>query len=106
MIDYDVIMICGDSISRLGILSESINVLGEIPQRQVLDKTTNHHGHTFVESLNDAKFCILNEDCVLKNDGFKSMSTRGKTLVDYICIPHDCFQNCSNYREMGHYYFP
>ena len=99
--DFDSIIICGDMNSRIGQLSDSISMLDEIPQRSALDKTTNQHGHTFIEFLNDAKFCVLNGRLCTENDNFTSVSIRGKAVVDYVCVPHDCFKNCSNFRVIS-----
>ena len=76
-------------------------MIDEIPQKHVIDKNTNQHGHTFIEFLNDSKFCILNGRLCVENDDFTSVSTRGKSVVDYICVPHDCYKNCSNFRVIS-----
>ena len=84
--------------SRIGLLNDSISGRDEIPKRKTIDKTYNQHGHTFVEFLNDSKFCVLNGRECAENDDFTSVSTRGKAVVDYICVPHECYKNCSNLR--------
>ena len=96
--EYDSIIVCGDLNSRIGQLKDSISGIDEIPQRQSIDKSTNQHGHTFIEFLNDSKFCVLNGRLCVENDDFTSVSTRGKAVVDYICVPHDCYKNCSNFQ--------
>ena len=99
--DFDAVIICGDMNSRIGQLSDSISMLDEIPQRSAIDKSTNQHGFTFVEFLNDAKFCVLNGRLCTTNDNFTSVPTRGKAVVDYVCVPYDCFKNCSNFRVIS-----
>ena len=96
--EYDSIILCGDVNSRIGQLSDSISGIDEIPQRKTIDKTTNQHGHTFVEFLNDSKFCLLNGRLCTENEFFTSVSTRRNAVVDYVCVPHDCYKNCSNFR--------
>ena len=97
----DSIILCGDLNSRIGKTNDVISGLDNIPQRSPIDQTTNQHGHTFIEFLNDSKFCFLNERLCSENDDFTSVSTRGKAVVDYICVPHECYKNCSNFRVIS-----
>ena len=41
----------------------------------------------FIEFLNDAKLCCLNGRICNDNDNFTSVSRKGRSVVDYICIP-------------------
>ena len=71
--EYHSIILCGDMNSRICQLNDSISVIDKIPQRHVIDKNTNQHGHTFIEFLNDSKFCILNGRLCEENDDFTSV---------------------------------
>ncbi|CAG2210017.1 unnamed protein product [Mytilus edulis] len=67
--------------------------------RNTIDKSINQHGHEFIDFLNESKFCVLNgrfQDC----DNFTSISTRGKSVVDYICVPHDVFDKCKKFEVL------
>ena len=99
--EYDSIILCGDLNSRIGKTNDVISGLDNIPQRSPIDQTTNQHGHTFIEFLNDSKFCVLNGRLCSENDDFTSVSTRGKAVVDYICVPHECYKNFSNFRVIS-----
>ena len=99
--EYDSIILCGDLNSRIGKTNDVISRLDNIPQRSPIDQTTNQHRHTFIEFLNDSKFCVLNGRLCSENDDYTSVLTRGKAVVDYICVPHDCYKNCSNFRVIS-----
>ena len=54
----------------------------------------NQHGHSFVEFFNEAKFCTLNGRFDTNDDNYTSVSSKGNAVVDYICVPHDTFEQC------------
>jgi hypothetical protein len=58
--ESDKMFIGADFNSRIGSLTDIIDDCDNIPERKILDKSTNQHGQDFIEFLNDAKFCILN----------------------------------------------
>ena len=45
---------------------------------------------TFLEFLNESKFCVL-------NGRFNELSRKRKSVVDFICIPQDIFNMCRNF---------
>jgi hypothetical protein len=94
--DSDSIFILADFNARIGSLSDILDDTDNIPQRNVIDKSINQHGHDFLEFLNDAKFCVLNGR-MNGSDNFTSVSRKGRSVVDYICIPHDIFHLCSSF---------
>ena len=90
--DCDATFLCTDMNARIG----SLNDIAEfddvnIAQRHVIDKTINQHGHSFIEFLNEAKMCVLNGRFNETDNNFTSVSTRGKAVVGYICVPSRCF---------------
>ena len=99
--DNDAIFVCGDVNSRIGGLSDVINDIDGIPPRFSLDKVVNQHGHTFVDFLLDAKMCVLNGRFLHTSDNFTSVSSRGRAVVDYILVPHDCFNSCENFEVIS-----
>ncbi|WAR27263.1 hypothetical protein MAR_012967, partial [Mya arenaria] len=95
--DCDYMYIVGDFNSRIGTLSDVLDQCDVIPIRIPLDKSVNQHGHDFIEFLNDAKLCCLNGRICIDNDNFTSVSRKGRSVVDYICIPHDMFIKCKSF---------
>ena len=91
--DCDAIYLCGDFNARIG-TSRDISDFDVIPERSVLDNFVNQHGHSFVEFLNEAKFCTLNGRFDTNDDNYTSVSSKGNAVVDYICVPHDTFEQC------------
>ena len=87
--DKDAIIICGDLISRTGEMSDIISDIDGIPRRTAVDKNVNQHGHTLTDFLIDSKMCVLNGRFDNNTDNFTSVSTRGRSPVDFVCDPHD-----------------
>ncbi|CAG2236293.1 unnamed protein product [Mytilus edulis] len=89
--ESDMIILCGDFNSRIGNLKD-YSEFDCIPTRNVIDKTKNQHGKSFIEFLNESKMCILNGRYDPVHDDFTCVSGRGKSVVDYICVPHDALK--------------
>ena len=83
------IFVCGDFNSRCGELEDYIAGVDSIPERNVVDFTVNTYGDLLIEFLINTNFCILNGRNSMNND-FTSVSTKGRSVVDYCLIPHDC----------------
>ena len=65
----------------------------------LLDTSKNNHGESFIEFLHDTQMCILNgriskED----NDYYTFLSTRGKSVVDYIVVPYASLPSCNHFK--------
>jgi hypothetical protein len=85
--DADSLIIAADFNARIGNLSDILNGLDSIPERRVLDRNINQHGHDCIEFLNDSKLCVLNGR--FTDENYTSISRKGKAVVDYLCVPHD-----------------
>ena len=59
----------------------------DIELRNNTDNLSNKHGSQFIEFL-ETKMCILNGCNFKENDKFTSISVKGKSVVDYISVPH------------------
>ena len=99
--DKDAIIACGDLNSRIGETSDIISDIDGIPRRNVFDKSINQHGHSFIDFLADSKMCILNGRFDSDNDNFTSVSTRGRSVVNFVCVPHDCFNSCEKFEVIS-----
>ena len=96
--DIDAIFICGDFNARIGNLPDFDKNLDNIPPKLCIDHTQNQNGNSFIEFLNDCNFCVLNGRFDVDLNDYTFQSTRGHSVVDYICVPHDIFNQCSNFR--------
>ena len=93
------VIVCGDFNARIGSLDDltdfdDVNII----KRHVLDKPINQHGHSFIDFLNEAKLCILNSRFNETENNFTSVSTQGRAIVDYICVPHHVMENCMSFK--------
>ena len=94
----DYMLLSGDLNSRIGDLQNIASDTDFIPTRNIIDKVNNQHGLEFVEFLIETPFCILNGRSI--NDDFTSVSTKGKSVVDYMCVPYDNFIQCTNLKVL------
>lgn len=96
--DIDAIVICGDFNSRIGNAQDINNTVDNIPCRLVKDQTQNQHGNSFIEFLNDTRICILNGRYGDDSNNYTFQSSRGQSVVDFTCVPHDIFNQRENFR--------
>lgn len=82
------IYICGDVNSRCGEASDYIVGVDDVIERDIIDSILNHYGDLLLNFLIDCNFCILNGRVTGKND-FTHVSHRGRSVVDYVLIPHE-----------------
>ncbi len=80
------IVLGGDFNSRCANTSDYIEGVDEIGDRESLDEHENSYCNFFLDFLISSSFCMLNGR--LGNNDFTSISEKGKSVVDYICIPH------------------
>ena len=99
--DADLILICGDLNSRVGDKDDVIVVsdIDAVETRVPIDvhAKPNQHGLEFLEFLNEAKMCMLNGRGDRHKDNFTCIYTHGKSVVDFMCVPHNCLSYCSNF---------
>ena len=80
--------ICGDFNARCSNFEDFISGEDEIPDRHVLDFTSNKYGELLCEFLIDANRCSLNGRNYISND-FTCIRPQETSLVDYCIIPHE-----------------
>jgi hypothetical protein len=95
--EADALLLCGDLNSRIGELKDYNEGIDCIPPRNCLDRVKNLHGDAFIEFLKDGKCCVLNGRLNPENDEYTCVSNRGKSVVDYIVVPHDVLDKCYNF---------
>ena len=100
--DADVYIFCGDVNSRTGNKQDVDSAIDDVPDRHPIDvhSSPNQHGLTFFEFLNDAKLCMLNGRFDSTRDNFTYINNQGKSVVDYMCVPHDCLKYVSKIEVM------
>ena len=93
----DLIILCEDINSRVGNELDYIPEIDTVKERKILDTSKNTHGKLFIEFLKDAKLCIVNGRVNANKDNYTFVSTRGKSVVDYFCVPHECPTFCEDF---------
>ena len=96
-IEADYIFLCGDLNSRIGSLSDIICDIDHIPLRCVIDEVKNQHGSCFIDFLLESKMCLVNGRISPENNDFTNVSKKGKSLVDYIVVPHENLSSCVHF---------
>ena len=90
----DLTLICGDLNARIGNKCDYIPDIDDIPPRNSIDDKVNNHGETLIEFLKDVKMCALNGRLTPELDNYTCISTRGRSIVDYVLVPHECLRFC------------
>ena len=91
---------CGDFNSRIGMMKD-YSEFDSIRGRNIIDKTTNQHGKSFIEFFNESKMCVLNGRFDPNDDNFTCISGRGKSVVDYICVPHEVLKLVKSFKVIS-----
>ena len=59
----------------------------------LLTKLKNNYGDILIDFLKETKMCVLNGRINPEKDNFTCVSNRGKSVVDYMLTPRDCYGN-------------
>jgi hypothetical protein len=73
--------------ARVGINTEYIEGVDLVTPRNVIDYIENHHGDVFANFLSDVNLGMLKGR--FQDNEFTCISTSGKSVVDYICVPYE-----------------
>ncbi len=80
--------ICGDLNSRVGALTDFIEGVDDMSERDVVDYDVNAYGDMLIEFLISSNMCILNGRNTICND-FTRIGTTGRSVVDYCVVSHE-----------------
>ncbi|VDH90629.1 Hypothetical predicted protein [Mytilus galloprovincialis] len=89
----------GDLNGRIGDkqdFNELIDV-GDIQKRLSIDNVSNKFGDYLLDFLSDSKTCILNGRFKQNKDNFTCVAPRGKSVIDYIIVPHTQFKQIQDF---------
>lgn len=65
--------------------------------RNNLDSTINYYEEILIDFLKDTKCCVIKGRIPFSKDNFTSVSVKGKVVVDYIIVPHECLNFCDTF---------
>ena len=71
--------------------------IDHIPIRCVIDEVKNQHGSCFIDFLLESKMCLVNGRISPENNDFTNVSKKGKSVVDYIVVPHENLSSCVHF---------
>ncbi len=91
---------CEDFNARLGNKQDCILDIDNAPEISILDKATNKHGDALYEFLLDCKMCIANGRITTEFNNWKSISTKGKAVADYVMVPMEYLDICSTFKVL------
>ena len=92
----DLLLICGDFNSRIGLENDFISCIDNVQVRKPLDLIKNSYCDSFLEFLKDNKLCILNGRITPHMDNFTCINSRGCSVVDYFIVPQQHVQMCES----------
>ena len=81
---------------KIGDLKDYTEV-DNVSTRVGLDPTVNNHGKALREFLIDAKCCLLNGRAMPEHDNYSFISTRGKSVVNFVFTPHECINQVQTF---------
>ena len=84
---FGTIYVCGDFNSRIGESPDFIEGIDDVPNRNIIDYTSNDYGAVLLEFLINSNFCVLNGRNYIKND-FTCIRPQGCSVVDYCLVSH------------------
>ena len=90
------IYICGDFNSRVGGCLRVYWRSWWRYTRDVIDHTSNVNGDLFIDFLVDSGMCMVNGR--LGQNDFTHVSHRGKSVVDYVCVPYEQLHFVSDFQ--------
>ena len=87
--------LCGDINGCIGNLDDFARNIDDLSNWDKIDSSKNKHGEALIDFLLETKMCITNgrisRELKFMGTGFTS---KGKSVVDYIIVPHDFIPNC------------
>ena len=99
-INADLILFAGDMNARTGNLKDMISEVDNLPELNNIDTVKNSQGEEFVEFLRDSKLCMLNGRFDPIENNYTFLSTRGRSVVDYMFTPHDNLEALKEFKVL------
>ena len=96
--DGSPLVICGDYNGRMGVKQDCEADDTGIPQRVPLDTIVNKFGDHLLDFISDARLAMLNGRFDAAYDNYTFVSSRGRSVVDYMLVPAMQLQYVSDFR--------
>ena len=97
--DFDMCLFMGDMNERCGNESDMVSVIdgNSISSRNIIDETKNSPGPNFMDFLKSVNYCLINGRISPDMDNFTCISHKGRSVVDYMFMPHENIQNVEQF---------
>ena len=92
----DCSFVFGDFNGRIGDKQDIIHVVDHVNLRDVIDYTHNKHGEALLDFLIESRMVVTNGRVEGNND-FTSISSKGRSVVDYFAVPTENISCCSSF---------
>ncbi|MES9883775.1 MAG: reverse transcriptase family protein [Sedimenticola sp.] len=92
------LFVLGDVNGRIADLQDFNENLDNVPRRVNIDTVRNQFGNALIDFLKDTKMCVVNGRGDSTCDNYTCISTRGKSVVDYIIAPHAHLDTVKHFR--------
>ena len=89
--------ICGDFNARCSNFKDYIEGVDDIPDRHVIDFTSNKYGEIFCDFMINANCCMLNGRNS-ENNEYTCIRPQGMSVVDYCLVPYEDFDKYSDFK--------
>ena len=94
----DNVILAGDLNSKLGSAQDFIPEIDNVNARTILDVTSNRHGKELLDFLIESKMCVCNGRITPQFDNYTYLHSRGKSVIDYIVLPLDMIDSCTEFK--------
>jgi hypothetical protein len=89
--------ICGDFNARCGDDVDYVEGVDKVCVREIIDDGSNHYGDLLTEFMIDCNISMCNGRIVNGQNNYTHVSHRGKSVVDYVLVPHEQMQFVSSF---------
>ena len=95
--DSDCKILCGDFNARIGDMKDFVEGVDNITDRTHIDYVKGGHYKDFIDFLIESKMCIVNGRINSELQNFTSVSKKGSSVIDYMCVSNDDLKNCEKF---------
>ena len=100
-VEDDILVFCGDFNARTGKKLDFIEDVDDIPSRVIIDEVPNDHGVSLINFCLQTNCCVINGRITPLNDGYTSVSHRGKAIVDYFITRHTDLECINSFKVVN-----
>ncbi len=89
----DMFYICSDLNGICGGVSDFIEDVDPVPERDLVDTIVNGYGTLLIDFVLSSNYCILNG----RNSTHNDLTFRDISVIDYCLVPHEHLSHFQNF---------